>query len=51
MKGTISLTAFDGQDGDVVHGIDLSVQWLSSADNSSCRINVEETFQVCVAIY
>lgn len=44
------LTAFDGEDGDVVHGVDLPVQRLGRTDDAARRLNVEEALQIRVPV-
>lgn len=44
------LTALHGEDGEIVNGVDLSVQQPGCADDPSQGIDVEETLQVSVAV-
>ena len=49
-KGSV-LTTFHGENGDVVHRVDFSVQRFRCANDSSHGINVEKPLQVGIAVY
>lgn len=44
------LTSLDGQDGEVVNRVDLSIQRLGCADDAAQSVNVKETLQIRVPV-
>lgn len=44
------LTALDGEDGEVMNRVGLSVERLSSADDPTKSVHVKEPLQVCVSV-
>lgn len=44
------LTSLDGQDGEVVNRVDLSIQRLGRADDAAQSVDVKETLQIRVPV-